>query len=541
MTASPRIRGDGTAEPAPAAQPSYVARRLVVLTCDPALASALQEVDGEVSVVVVDALARLTDELMQQSAASALLDIAALDAPVDAVVDALAAQFPDLRLMVAGQAADQSLLASRISEQVVFRFVHKPASPQRLKLFIDAAARSTPLLDRRTSVPAAAVARPLAPRRDAAGPPRSTALPFTLLGVMALAAAATAGWYFWSRPAAAPAPVAAPSAPPSDAAVAGAAQLEQALRDAETALLAGQLDAAAAATEQARLLDPQNPRLAFLAAQIERERTRGITDAAQREAQETRQMQVRGALISMEQRVNRGALLEPLGDSAVTYYRNAESIAPQAPSVLGARDTLVAALLNDADRSLGGGNPEAARRLVDVAAQINANAPGLDLVRRRIDEVIARAAAAAAAPPPVIEPARLAAAPPEPAPAPIPAPQAVVAEALPPAQVQAPAAAPAGDAIVSATRLTLLRRAEARYPQQAFDSLTNGWVELEFTVATDGGVKDIVVTASEPGRTFDGAAITALRRYRYAPVLRNGVAVEQRARLRMRFTAQDSK
>ncbi len=225
MTANPRIRGDGTAESGSVSQAAYAARRLVVLTCDPALAGALQEVDGYIPVVVVDALERLTDELMQQSAISALLDIAALDAPVDAVVDALAAQFPDLRLMVAGQAADQSLLASRISEQVVFRFVHKPASPQRLKLFIDAAVRSAPRVDRRAVAPPPA-ARAAAPRREAA-PPRSTALPFTLIGVIAVAAAATAGWYIWSRPAAPPAAAvtSAAVAIPPDAANASAAQV----------------------------------------------------------------------------------------------------------------------------------------------------------------------------------------------------------------------------------------------------------------------------------------------------------------------------
>jgi hypothetical protein len=35
--------------------------------------------------------------------------------------------------------------------------------------------------------------------------------------------------------------------------------------------------------------------------------------------------------------------------------------------------------------------------------------------------------------------------------------------------------------------------------------------------------------------------MSAMRRYRYEPVQRDGVAVEQRARLRMRFTAQDDR
>jgi periplasmic protein TonB len=52
-------------------------------------------------------------------------------------------------------------------------------------------------------------------------------------------------------------------------------------------------------------------------------------------------------------------------------------------------------------------------------------------------------------------------------------------------------------------------------------------------------VKDIKVTGSEPRRVFDNAAINALRRYRYKPVLKDGQAVEQRARIRMGFKAAE--
>ncbi len=289
-------------------------------------------------------------------------------------------------------------------------------------------------------------------------------------------------------------------------------RFEQALRTAETALLAGQLVEASTATEQARQLDPQNPRISFLAAQIERELTRSTADSAQREAQETRQTQVRGALASMEQRLTRGALIEPLGDSAVTYYRNAELISPGAPAVLGARDSLVAALLNEADIALDGGKTDAARRLADVAAQINARAPGLELVRRRFESASARPAAAA---PPATETARVVAAvTPQPEPANTPAPPAATADVRP--ATAAPAAATTAESaktsVVSANKLMLVRQAEARYPQQAFQTQTSGWVEMEFTVATSGEVKDVVVTASEPGRTFDSVAMAALRR-----------------------------
>jgi protein TonB len=105
------------------------------------------------------------------------------------------------------------------------------------------------------------------------------------------------------------------------------------------------------------------------------------------------------------------------------------------------------------------------------------------------------------------------------------------------------AAAPASTtpSVVAATTLKLLRSAAPEYPQRALEQLVSGWVEMEFTVGRDGSVKDMTVVNSEPRRTFDTAALAALKRYRYQPVVRDGETVEQRARIRMRFAAQDGR
>ena len=79
------------------------------------------------------------------------------------------------------------------------------------------------------------------------------------------------------------------------------------------------------------------------------------------------------------------------------------------------------------------------------------------------------------------------------------------------------------------------------YPQRALEQLVSGWVELQFTVASDGTVQDVVVMDSQPRVTFDKSAMAALRRWRYQPVMRDGIAVPQRAHVRMRFTAMDQK
>ena len=73
------------------------------------------------------------------------------------------------------------------------------------------------------------------------------------------------------------------------------------------------------------------------------------------------------------------------------------------------------------------------------------------------------------------------------------------------------------------------------YPRDALDKGTTGWVDLEFTVTAEGRVTDVVVTASEPKHVFDAAATYALTHSRYQPVVRDGVPVALRVRLRERF------
>jgi protein TonB len=95
-----------------------------------------------------------------------------------------------------------------------------------------------------------------------------------------------------------------------------------------------------------------------------------------------------------------------------------------------------------------------------------------------------------------------------------------------------------GEGVVRSGKLKVLRKVDPEYPADAQQGQVTGYVELEYTVAKDGSVKDAVVTSSQPRRVFDSAALTALRRYRYQPVLKDGQPVEQRARMRMGFTLQ---
>jgi TonB family protein len=90
--------------------------------------------------------------------------------------------------------------------------------------------------------------------------------------------------------------------------------------------------------------------------------------------------------------------------------------------------------------------------------------------------------------------------------------------------------------VVGANSLERLTYVEPKFPAATRNRGMEGWVELEFTVRTDGSTADIVVTNSNPRRTFDAAARNAIAQWRYKPVARDGKAVDQRAAIRIRFS-----
>jgi TonB family protein len=90
--------------------------------------------------------------------------------------------------------------------------------------------------------------------------------------------------------------------------------------------------------------------------------------------------------------------------------------------------------------------------------------------------------------------------------------------------------------VVGANSLERLTYVEPKFPAATRNRGLEGWVELEFTVRTDGSTADIVVTNSNPRRTFDGAARNAIAQWRYKPVTRDGKTIDQRVAIRIRFS-----
>lgn len=69
-----------------------------------------------------------------------------------------------------------------------------------------------------------------------------------------------------------------------------------------------------------------------------------------------------------------------------------------------------------------------------------------------------------------------------------------------------------------------LVRVEPQYPPQAAKRHLEGWVQLQFTVTTSGGVDDVVVVKSS-NSVFERAAIEAVRKWKYEPQMRGGAPV----------------
>ncbi|NND82350.1 MAG: TonB family protein [Gammaproteobacteria bacterium] len=61
-----------------------------------------------------------------------------------------------------------------------------------------------------------------------------------------------------------------------------------------------------------------------------------------------------------------------------------------------------------------------------------------------------------------------------------------------------------------------------KYPRRALQREQEGWVELAFTISEQGTAEDVVVVSAQPGRVFDGAAIRAVKRWKFQPAYEQG-------------------
>jgi protein TonB len=581
---------------APLGQPLQAAqRRVVALTLDPSLSRALEELAQlNVTVVQVDSPETLVEQLFQSGPVIALLDANAVENKIEDLVDRLTSQFPDLRVIVAGHSLEQNLLATRIAQGNVFRFLHKPASAQRLKLFVDAASRPMDLV---RAHPAAAVEaqrdttpRPTAPPAGPQGPRSIAGLPLpAVLGAAAAVVAVAVALVLFSgndeapKPAVATAPKAATAPVVANADVealirsadqafaaqrfagregASAGELYQrvlqaapqdararsgltrsidfALRGAEAAFTEGRYADAEATLASLQILAPGNSRLAFLGSQLQRERERTAADENRRMSVEARQEKLRATLQQANERLRRGALIEPDRDNALDLLGTALDLAPGDAEVRALRDRLGTRLIETATQKLDANDVSAARALLDAAGNLGNQNAAVTRLRSRADELHVAATTTPRETRPATAPTSVsdaetpvAATPPQAKAAPVTSPAPAPTTAAP----NVPRTAD-GVRIYAASELTLLRKVEVAYPERALEQAIAGWADVELTITREGTVKDIKILDSQPRRIFDVNLQQALRRWRYKPVTENGAPIEARTRMRLRFTPE---
>ncbi len=599
---------------------------LVVLTSDDMFLQTLREaVGGARRLWHVPSADKVSDLLVAGEVGILVLDVQALHDAPSVFVGEIKRQFPDLVVVVAGNRDAEISLAALISAGTVYRFIHKPMSPGRARLFAEAAVKKYDEQRRRIPVTGKVSVRPgLRPPFLVAG--TACVLGLILAAVWLLrpasgdggpapaAMSAAAGISVAQAPLITQAAAAlsanrltepagdnalelylqAQAQNPADpVARAGIAEVrERLLARAENALLEERLDEAAAAIETARKSGVESGRISFLTAQLAKSRERiKAAQAAVRARNEpkTSEDKITPLLALAAQRSGDARLIEPTGDNALFYIREALRLDPGNAAAQDAEAALAMRLLSEAHGAIDRRDFARAESWIEsakgIASDVNVETAQnlLAAARRQADADawagLLRNGTERLQQDRLIEPAgdsakyylqtlksldpgnvglaaamadlgsRLAAK----------ARLALSLRQYDAARSWLDEAASIGyssaetdsvqhdlDAgaagrqftanIVAAGELSLVKSVQPVYPKKAELSKTEGWVELDFTVAESGEVKDIAVHAASLPGVFDAAAVGALSQWRYKPVLRDAKAVPQRARIRMRFT-----
>ena len=538
--------GPESAVPASSAARAAAPCPIVALSDDPLLLEALAGLGWPgTGVMSAPASDRFIDQLVANSAGSgiAIIDAASVSTSIKSFLATLRDQFPQLLVMLTGPAHLQAQLEAQIADGTIFRFVHKPASSQRLRLFIDAALRQLATPDpaaAQARVPLAAAASapipmasaaPAALRPTQSEPPlggRRRGFPLTLvvLGVVILGAAAWALWHYEFAPTAAPPapaePVSASDTSPEPANVASTPP------DSNTTL--------PASADKPNVPDASRDSATRDNAARDAARAAAALEQAQRNAQGARADQVALYVQLARKRLASGALIEPADDSARGYLEAAMPLAPDDPDVRTTSLALGEAMIVQFRHAIAAGDLAESQRWFKACSDYRIGSATLSDLSAQLQKLqTAQQSEADAAMAQGLERAR--------ATTPSAAPPTVAAAAPTPASTPAPTPAPASSTPASAatqpwvpeSALTRVQFVPPTYPEEALNRNVSGWVDLEFTVTPEGKVADITVMAGEPSGVFDRAARSALVRSRYQPVTRDGIPVAQRVRGRERL------
>ena len=173
-----------------------------------------------------------------------------------------------------------------------------------------------------------------------------------------------------------------------------------------------------------------------------------------------------------QSRLAQGKLTDPDGDSALFYVTQLRAADPKNSGLAQVTGALQSQILDRARASLDAGDADKAETLVQKAGSLGAS-PDLDALNDKIRQRKA-----------------------------------------------------GGDALqMPEQSLTRLNKLDVQYPTRALQSNIEGWVELSYTVGTDGNVSNIKLLNASPPRTFEASATRAVSHLRYQPVIQGGKAI----------------
>jgi TonB family protein len=557
-----------------------------VLTSDPGVLATLREAASpEHAIWHAPSADNAVDLLVGGRCCILIADLGALRGDAANLLDQLHSQFPELILMATGRRDEEHSVAALVSDQRIYRFLHKPVSPARANLFLSAASRRYNEMRHVEPVH-------MTTAKQIATQPRSSAIVVTIAFLLILAAAVGVWFMLREEPVAAPPPVRQAGTLTQEEQIADSLARGQmaivtdrlveprgnnaveyfrtvlALQPDNADALAGlQRVGAALEVEVVEALKAQNPargatalatlqkavpdypRLDALRAELlalsrsartpisaapppaptptpvrqqqpprtstPRPAARAPAEQVQTQAPEVRAPTPRaeatpaavtpsataapsaatgpsaGAgpsaseLDAVARLRGRGFLLEPPGANAYEQLLALRTKYPTSTEVRIEQQQLASAFLDRTRTALAAGDVETARAFLSRVDNLVPNMEATKSLQRQLAT----------------------------------------------AQQERSFATN----IVQAKTLKLMREVPPTYPREAERQGLSGWVDVEFTVTPTGTTQDLVVRGSQPQRTFDQAAIEAVKRWRFEPVMRNGAPVPQRAAVRIRF------
>jgi protein TonB len=114
---------------------------VAVVTLDTELVAALRAAARDVAIITAETPSALADLLLSGSYGVVVIDVPTLGVDAPTVLMRLASQFPDIPIVAVGTREEEALVGGLISAGQVYRYLHRPVSPERARTFLEAALR----------------------------------------------------------------------------------------------------------------------------------------------------------------------------------------------------------------------------------------------------------------------------------------------------------------------------------------------------------------------------------------------------------------